>query len=90
MSQVFDPRHPAVMRAIHQLIQQAKAAGVPCAICGGAPTHYTETIDTLVRWGIDGISVEPEAIVRTHQAIARSEQRILLETARRDSGDCPF
>jgi pyruvate,water dikinase len=90
MSQVFDPRHPAVMRAIHQLIQQAKAAGVPCAICGGAPTRYPETIDTLVRWGIDGISVEPEAIVRTHQAIARSEQRILLETARRDSGDCPF
>ncbi|MGL5192030.1 MAG: putative PEP-binding protein, partial [Chroococcales cyanobacterium] len=90
MSPVFDPRHPAVMRAIHQLIQMAKAAGIPCAICGGAPTHYPETIDTLVRWGIDGISVEPEAIVRTHQAIARSEQRILLETARRDSGDCPF
>ncbi|MCT7961570.1 PEP-utilizing enzyme [Laspinema sp. D1] len=90
MSQVFDPRHPAVMRAIHQLIQTAKAAGIPCAICGGAPTRYPETIDTLVRWGIDGISVEPEAIVRTHQAIARSEHRILLETARRDSGDCPF
>ncbi|AFY82772.1 putative PEP-binding protein [Oscillatoria acuminata] len=90
MSQVFDPRHPVVMRAIHQLIQQAKAAGIPCAICGGAPTRYPETIDTLVRWGIDGISVEPEAIVRTHQAIARSEQRILLETARRDSEDCPF
>ncbi|MCT7970873.1 putative PEP-binding protein [Laspinema olomoucense] len=90
MSQVFDPRHPAVMSAIHQLIQMAKAAGIPCAICGGVPTRYPETIDTLVRWGIDGISVEPEAIARTHQAIARSEQRILLETARRDSGDCPF
>lgn len=90
MSTVFDSRHPVVMRAIHQLIQTAKAAGIPCAICGGAPTRYPETIDTLVRWGIDGISVEPEAIVRTHQAIARSEQRILLESARRDSGDCPF
>lgn len=90
MSPVFDPRHPAVMRAIHQLIQMAKAAGIPCAICGGAPTRYPETIDTLVRWGIDGISVEPEAIALTHQAIARSEQRILLEMARRDSGDCPF
>ena len=90
MAQVFDPRHPAVMRAIHQLIQMAKAEGIPCAICGGVPTHYPETIDTLVRWGIDGISVEPEAIARTHQAIARSEQRILLETARRNAGDCPF
>ncbi|MBO0350124.1 hypothetical protein J0895_13575 [Phormidium pseudopriestleyi FRX01] len=90
MSQVFDPRHPAVMRAIHQLIQMAKAAGIPCAICGGAPTRYPETIDTLVRWGIDAISVEPEAIARTHQAIARSEQRILLDLARRDSGDCLF
>jgi pyruvate, water dikinase len=90
MSTVFDPRHPAVMGAIHQLIQHAKAAGIPCAICGGAPTHYPDTIDTLVRWGIDGISVEPEAIARTHQAIVRAEHRLLLELARRDSGDCPF
>ncbi len=90
MSAVFDPRHPAVMSAIHQLIQMAKAAGIPCAICGGAPTHYPETIDTLVRWGIDGISVEPEAIARTHQAIARAEQRLLLEIARRQPGNSPF
>jgi pyruvate,water dikinase len=83
LAKVFNERHPAVMSAIAQLIQMAKNAGIPCSICGQAPALYPEIIDRLVEWGITSISVEPEAIERTCQAIAGAEQRIILAAARR-------
>ncbi len=83
LAKVFDERHPAVMGAIAQLIQMAKSAGIPCSICGQAPALYPEIIDKLVQWGITSISVEQEAVARTYQAIARAEQRLILEAARR-------
>ncbi|WP_341527465.1 putative PEP-binding protein [Nostoc sp. UHCC 0302] len=83
-ARVFDERHPAVMRAIAQLIEMAKNAGIPCSICGQAPALYPEIIDKLVEWGITSISVEQEAVKRTYQAIARAEQRLILAAARRE------
>ena len=44
---------------------------------------YPEIIDQLIAWGITSISVEPEAVERTYQAIARAEQRLILAAARR-------
>ena len=82
MSATFDERHPAVMRAIAQLIATAQQCGIPCSICGDAPTRYPEIIDRLVEWGITSISVNPMAIERTYQAIARAERRLLLNLAR--------
>jgi pyruvate, water dikinase len=84
LAKVFDERQPAVMGAIAQLIQMAQSAGIPCSICGQAPALYPEIIDKLVQWGITSISVEPEAVARTYQAIARAEQRLILEVARRE------
>lgn len=78
----FDERHPVVMQAIAQIIQMTKQANIPCSICGQAPVRYPELIDSLVRWGITSISVEPEAVDSTYRAIASSEQRLLLEAAR--------
>lgn len=78
----FNGRDRPVMKAIEQLIVQSKAAGIPCSICGDAPALYPETIDSLVRWGISSISVNVDAVDRTCRAIARAEQRLLLEAAR--------
>jgi pyruvate,water dikinase len=44
---------------------------------------YPEMIDKLIEWGISSISVEPEAVERTYQAISRAEQRLILAAARR-------
>ena len=79
--------HPAVKRALKQLIETAKDAGVPCSICGQAPTQYPELIDLLVLWGISSISVDINEVERTYYAIARAEQRLLLEAARRRVND---
>ncbi len=75
--------HPAVMRAMRQLVETARQLGIPCCICGEAPAIYPELIDDLVRWGITSISVSPAAALQTHRAIAQAEQRLLLEAARR-------
>ncbi|NJK67497.1 MAG: phosphoenolpyruvate synthase [Microcoleus sp. SU_5_3] len=82
MAGAFNGRDRPVMKAIEQLIVQAKNAGIPCSICGDAPALYPETIDLLVRWGISSISVNVDAAERTCRAIARAEQRLLLEAAR--------
>lgn len=79
----LDGRHPAVMRAYKLLIEAAKNAGIPCSICGQAPAQYPEIIDRLVKWGITSISVDVNDVERTHNAIARAEQRLLLKAARR-------
>ncbi|MBK1986038.1 phosphoenolpyruvate synthase [Sphaerospermopsis aphanizomenoides BCCUSP55] len=87
LAKIFDERHPAVMSAIAQLIKMAKDGGIPCSICGQAPALYPEIIDKLVEWGISSISVEPEAVERTYQAIARAEHGIILAAARKQLGD---
>jgi len=78
----LDGRHPAVWRAIKQLITMAKTAQIPCSICGQAPVQYPELIDLLVQWGITSISVDGSDLERTYQVIARAEQRLLLAAAR--------
>lgn len=83
LGNTLNASHPAVMRAIEQLITMARQAGIPCSICGQAPAIYPELIDALVRWGITSISVDISAVQNTREAIARAEQRLLLEAARR-------
>jgi len=78
----FNGSDRAVMRAIEQLIKQARAAGIPCSICGDAPALYPDTVESFVRWGISSISVNVDAAEQTTRAIVRAEQRLLLEAAR--------
>lgn len=83
LSSYLDDRHPAVLRAIRQLVAQCQGLGIPCSICGQAPSRDLGLIEQLVQWGIDSISVEVEAVPATYQAIVQAEQRVLLDAARR-------
>ena len=78
----LNANHPAMQKAIAQLIKTAKENNIECCICGQAPVEHPDLIDKLIQWGIDIISVEPEAVNRTYQAIARAEKRILLGEVR--------
>ena len=82
MQTAFDPHHPAVMRAFQHLIQTAQQLEIPCSICGQAVSQYPEIIESLIRWGITSLSVDPSDVETVHRAIACAEQRILLETAK--------
>jgi pyruvate,water dikinase len=79
---LYDERDAAVLDAIRAIIEQGHRHGVAVSICGQAPSVYPEYAELLVRWGIDSISVNPDAIDVTRRNIAAAEQRILLEDAR--------
>ncbi len=78
----FEARHPAVKAAIARLIEQAIQLGIPCSICGHAPSQDPGLVADLVRWGITSISVDPGAVEATYWAIAQAERKRLLETMR--------
>ena len=78
--------HPAMQQAIFELIQTAHKHNIECCICGQAPVEHPELIDRLIQWGVDAISVEPDAVTITYKAIARAEKKMLLNEVR-SSGD---
>jgi pyruvate,water dikinase len=77
----FDERSEAVKRAISHLIKIAHEQGKEVCICGQAPSVYPEFTEFLVREGIDAISLNPDAVVKTKMLVASVEQRMILESA---------
>jgi len=75
----FDERDTAVERIIAHLIKVAHQNGVTVSICGEGPSNLPDFTEFLVRNGIDSISVNNDAVVRTRQLVASLEQKILLE-----------
>jgi pyruvate,water dikinase len=75
VAHVFDERNPAVMRFIAQAIADVQAAGRKIGICGQAPSDYPEFAEFLVRQGIDSISLNPDAVLKTIVAVARIEEQ---------------
>jgi len=75
----FDERDPAVERIIAHLIKVAHQNGVTVSICGEGPSNLPDFTEFLVQRGIDSISVNNDAVVRTRQLVASLEQKILLE-----------
>ena len=81
LAPLYDERDKAVLEVIRQIIRSAAGSGLPASICGQAPSVYPELVEQLVRWGIDSISVNPDAVDRTRWNVAAAEQRILLRAA---------
>ncbi len=76
VAHLFDERNPAVMDAIASAIQTVKAAGKKIGICGQAPSDYPEFAEFLIRQGIDSISLNPDAVVRTTQRVLTTEREL--------------
>jgi pyruvate,water dikinase len=75
----FDERDPAIKRILAHLIKVAHRYGRSVSICGEGPSNLPDFAEYLVRCGIDSISVNADAVVRTRQLVASIEQKILLE-----------
>lgn len=73
VAHIFDERNPAVMKAIAEVIQTVKAAGRKIGICGQAPSDYPEFAEFLVREGIDSISLNPDAVLKTTRRLLSLE-----------------
>ena len=77
VASAFDERSPAVLWAIKKAIKTCNKYGITSSICGQAPSIYEEYADMLVQAGITSISVNPDAIARTKDAIIRAEKKLI-------------
>lgn len=81
LAELFDERNEAVKRMIAQVIQLAHENGVKIGICGQAPSDYPEFAQFLVQQGIDSISLNPDAVVRTRRLLSQVEEASYEQTA---------
>lgn len=77
----FDERHPAVEKAISEIISITKKHNISSSICGNAPSVYPEVVEYLIKAGITSISVAPDQIIPARKLVASIEKKILLEKA---------
>jgi pyruvate,water dikinase len=76
VAHIFDERNPAVKTMIASVIKSAKANGRKIGICGQAPSDYPEFAGFLVEQGIDSISLNPDAVLKTTVNILNVERQL--------------
>jgi len=78
----YSEEHPAVLKLIERTIKKCREAGVTSSICGqaGSKPHIVEK---LVELGITSVSANTDAVADVRHAVARSEQKLLLNVARK-------
>lgn len=74
VAHLFDERNPAVTRLVADVVRRAQACGRKVGICGQAPSDYPEFARFLVDCGIDSISLNPDTVLKTTQAVAELER----------------
>lgn len=74
VASIFDERNPAVKKMIATVIRAAKAKDRKIGICGQAPSDYPEFARFLVEEGIDSISLNPDAVMKTTLMILETER----------------
>jgi pyruvate, water dikinase len=77
----YTEEHPAVLKLIERTIKKCNEAGVKSSICGqaGSKPHIVEK---LVELGINSVSANTDAVLDVRHAVAKSEQKLLLDAAR--------
>jgi pyruvate,water dikinase len=78
---LFDERNEAVKWSCAHLIEAAHAAGRKAGICGQAPSDFPDFAAFLVERGIDSISLNPDALVRTTLRVLDVERRLARAAA---------
>ncbi|MCK8610605.1 phosphoenolpyruvate synthase [Agromyces sp. C10] len=81
-AELFDESDAAVLDAIERIITACHAAGITSSLCGQRPSNDPAFAEHLVRFGIDSISVNPDAADRARRVIGAAERRIVLDAAR--------
>jgi pyruvate,water dikinase len=73
VAHVFDERDGAVRALIADAIHHARKLGRKIGLCGQAPSDYPEFAAFLVECGIDSVSLNPDAVLRTTRVVLEAE-----------------
>jgi pyruvate,water dikinase len=76
VAHLFDERNEAVKKMVAAVIKVAKAKGRKIGICGQAPSDYPEFAGFLVEQGVESMSLNPDAVIRTTMAVLEQEQQL--------------
>jgi len=70
---LFDERNPAVKKMLSMAIQSARAKGKYIGICGQGPSDHPDLAQWLMEQGIESVSLNPDTVVDTWLALAKSK-----------------
>ena len=71
----YDERDPGVMKMIEMAVEGAKRNNRHSGICGQGPSDYPEMAESLVKMGIESISLNPDTVLKTIQNISELESQ---------------
>ena len=74
VAHLYDERNEAVKSMLKMLIETAKRNKVKVGICGQGPSDFPDFAQFLVNLGIDSISVTPDSVIKTYNALSTVEQ----------------
>jgi pyruvate, water dikinase len=81
VADAFDEQDPGMLKMLRLAVEGARRNHRHSGICGQAPSDHIEVARYLVGLGIDSISLSPDCVLRTMQAVAQLEGE--LAAARR-------
>ena len=73
VADLFDERDPAVKKLLSMAIKAARARGKYIGICGQGPSDHPDLALWLMEQGIESVSLNPDTVVDTWLALARSK-----------------
>lgn len=85
VAESFDERDPGMLKMLRLAVEGAKRNGRHSGICGQAPSDHLEIAQYLVELGIDSISLTPDRVLKTMQAVRQIEQALGRAPRRADA-----
>ena len=74
VAESFDERDPGMLKMLKLAVEGAKRNRRHSGICGQAPSDHIEIARYLVELGIDSISLTPDRVLKTMQAVRQIEE----------------
>ena len=74
LGRFYDPHHPAVLRLIRLVTENAHKNGIWVGICGELGADLTLT-ETFLAFGVDELSVTPRSVLPLRNAVRMTDTR---------------
>ncbi len=72
----YDERDEGVQEMIRLAIDGCRRNGIHSGLCGQAPSDYPEMAEFLVECGINSMSLNPDAVLKTTRLVLEVERRL--------------